>query len=86
MHAAMSTHLTPQDLQDRLAVLTAQLQGRVLDSDGNEVGSKEYLYQTFFVPYFADPRNASLAGALTFVLIWLAILWMMYRKGVIIKV
>ncbi|MFO1329720.1 MAG: DUF4863 family protein [Rubrivivax sp.] len=29
----MSTDLTPQDLQDRLAVLTAQLQGRVLDAD-----------------------------------------------------
>ena len=58
----------------------------ITQADGTEVGSKEYLYQTFFVPYFTDLRNASLAGALTFVLIWLGILWIMYRKGVIIKV
>ncbi|GAB3987486.1 DUF5009 domain-containing protein [Spirosoma daeguense] len=54
--------------------------------DGNEVGSKEYLFRTFIAPPFSDPRNASLAGALTFVLIWSGILWWMYRKNVIIKV
>ncbi len=54
--------------------------------DGSELGLKEVLYQTAFVPYFADPRNASLAGAVTFVVIWGVILWWMYRKNVIIKV
>jgi predicted acyltransferase len=54
--------------------------------DGTEIGSKEYLYRTLIAPPFTDPRNASLAGALTFVLIWFAILWWMYRKNVIIKV
>ncbi|WP_461100806.1 acyltransferase family protein [Spirosoma koreense] len=58
----------------------------VTQPDGTEVGSKEYLYRTFIAPPFADPRNASLAGALTFVLIWAVILWWMYRKNVIIKV
>ena len=53
---------------------------------GSPVGLKEYLYQTFVAPPFADPQMASLAGALTFVLIWFVILWIMYRKGVIIKV
>jgi predicted acyltransferase len=53
--------------------------------DGKEVGSKEYLYQTFFTPYFS-PVNASLAGAITFVLIWLVILWVMYNKKIIVKV
>ncbi|UOG73729.1 heparan-alpha-glucosaminide N-acetyltransferase domain-containing protein [Hymenobacter tibetensis] len=46
---------------------------------------KTWLYTTFFTPYFS-PINASLAGALVCVLIWLGILWIMYRKGVIIKV
>jgi predicted acyltransferase len=46
---------------------------------------KTWLYTTFFTPYFS-PVNASLAGALVCVLIWLGILWIMYRKGVIIKV
>lgn len=54
--------------------------------DGTEIGSKEYLYRTFIAPPFDDPKNASLAGALTFVLIWFGILWWMYRKNVIIKV
>lgn len=53
---------------------------------GTELGLKEYLYQTFIAPLFANPTNASLTGALTFVLIWFGILWWMYRKNVIIKV
>ena len=55
-------------------------------SDGTVVGLREYLYQTFIAPPFTDPKNASLVGALTFVLIWLGILWWMYRKNIIIKV
>lgn len=56
-----------------------------IDYQGESIGAKEYLYQKFFVPYFS-PVNASLAGAVTFVLIWLFILWLMYRKNVIIKI
>ncbi|RAK65086.1 acyltransferase family protein [Hymenobacter edaphi] len=51
-----------------------------------DTGLKEWLYQTLFVPLFADPRNASLAGALALVLIWLGILWWMYSRRIIIKV
>jgi predicted acyltransferase len=58
----------------------------VTKADGTEVGLKDYLYRTFIAPLFADPTNASLAGALTFVLIWAGILWWLYRKNVIIKV
>ena len=58
----------------------------VTNSDGTSTGLRDYLYRSLIAPPFADPRNASLAGALTFVLIWFAILWVMYRKKVIIKV
>jgi len=58
----------------------------VAGPDGTKVGLKEYLYRGFIAPLFSDPTNASLAGALTFVLIWFGILWWMYRKNVIIKV
>ncbi|WP_461065672.1 acyltransferase family protein [Spirosoma horti] len=58
----------------------------ITQPDGSEIGSKEYLYRTFIAPPFTDPKDASLAGALTFVLIWFGILWWMYRKNVIIKV
>lgn len=53
--------------------------------DGTTLNSREWMYETFFSPYFS-PINASLAGALTFVLIWLGILWLMYNKKIIIKV
>ncbi|TAE22864.1 MAG: DUF1624 domain-containing protein [Cytophagales bacterium] len=53
---------------------------------GTEVGLQAYLYQSFIAPLFANPYNASLAGALTCVLIWAVILWIMYRKNIIIKV
>lgn len=53
--------------------------------DGTTVNSREWIYETFFSPYFS-PINASLAGAVTFILIWLGILWWMYNKKIIIKV
>jgi len=53
--------------------------------DGTSINSREWMYETFFSPYFS-PVNASLAGAVTFILIWLGILWMMYSKKIIIKV
>ena len=59
---------------------------KIAQPNGTELGLKEVLYQAGFVPFFADPRNASLAGAVTFVVIWGVILWFMYRNEVIIKV
>jgi predicted acyltransferase len=59
---------------------------KVQHPDGSEIGAKEWLYQTLFVPYFESPYNASLAGALTFVLIWFGILGWMYQQKIIIKV
>jgi predicted acyltransferase len=53
--------------------------------DGNVLTSREWLYESFYSPYFS-PINASLAGAVTFILIWLGILWWMYSRKIIIKV
>ena len=53
---------------------------------GKAVGLKEWLYGWGIAPLFADPRNASLAGALALILIWGVILHWMRRKGVIWKV
>lgn len=58
---------------------------KIAGPDGQPIAMKTWLYNTFFTPYFS-PLNASLAGALVCVLIWLGVLWVMYRKGVIIKV
>ncbi|HEX9958905.1 MAG TPA: heparan-alpha-glucosaminide N-acetyltransferase domain-containing protein [Fibrella sp.] len=54
--------------------------------EGGTWGLKEYLYNGFIAPSFSDPKLASLAGALTFVAIWAVILWIMYRRRIIIKV
>ena len=59
---------------------------KVSRADGTEIGLQSYLFRSFIAPPFTDPKNASLAGALTFVLIWFGILWWMYRKNIIIKV
>jgi len=58
---------------------------KVPKADGEAAGLCTWLYDTFFVPYFS-PINASLAGAIVCVLIWLGILWIMYQKRIIIKV
>lgn len=52
---------------------------------GQRVGAQQYLYQTIFAPFFS-PVNASLAGALTFVLILLIPMWILYKKKIFIKV
>lgn len=46
---------------------------------------KAYIYNSVFTPLLA-PYNASLAYAIMFVLFWYAILWVMYKKNIIIKV
>lgn len=53
--------------------------------DGTILGAIPYAYQTFIAPHFS-PANASLVYAVTFVLIWLLTLWVMYNKKIIIKV
>lgn len=59
---------------------------KVSGADGKQVSVKDWLYHAFFTPFFTDPRNASLAGAITCVLIWLVVLGLMYRRRIIIKV
>ena len=52
---------------------------------GTRVNSRVWMYETFYTPYFT-PINASLAGAVTFILIWLLILWVMFKRKIIVKV
>lgn len=53
--------------------------------NGTRVGLQEYLYQTFFVPYFS-PINASVAGALVYVIILSIPMMILYKKKIFIKV
>ncbi|NLH62543.1 MAG: DUF5009 domain-containing protein [Ignavibacteriales bacterium] len=57
---------------------------KVTNTMGEEVALKTYLYNSIFVPLFS-PMNASLAWALTYVLIWLGLMWILYAKKIFIK-
>ena len=53
--------------------------------NGKEVGAQTWLYQTYFTPHFT-PINASFAWAITYILFWYVILYIMYNRNIIIKV
>jgi predicted acyltransferase len=56
-----------------------------VDSDGRRIPLQAWLYQTFFASWLS-PLNASLAFALAFVLFWFGILYVLYRRNIILKV
>lgn len=58
---------------------------KITQPDGDKTGALTAFYQKFFVPYFT-PVNASLAYAVFIVLFFYMILWVMYKKNIIIKV
>lgn len=58
---------------------------KIKQPNGEEIGALTAFYKTFFVPYFS-PINASLAYAIVFILFFYVILWIMYKKNIIIKV
>jgi len=56
-----------------------------VEYDGKSQSIQSVIYQTAFATWL-PPRVASLAFALTFVLFWLGILTVMYRRNIILKV
>jgi len=58
---------------------------KIEDENGDKTGALSWFNQTFFTPYFS-PINASLAYAIFVVLFFYVILWVMYKKNIIIKV
>lgn len=57
----------------------------ITSADGKDVALKSFLYNTFFLSWL-QPINASLVFALTYVLIWLGFMWILYARNVFIKV
>ncbi len=58
---------------------------KVTDAAGSEVSLKTYLFSNLFLSWL-DPINASLLWAITYVLIWLGLMWILYTKKIFIKV
>ena len=53
--------------------------------DGKLISLKSFLYHEVFASWLS-PVNASLAFALTNVVFWLAVMWVLYRKQIFIKI
>jgi predicted acyltransferase len=56
-----------------------------VESGGQQISLQAWIYRTFHASWLA-PRNASLLFAVTFVLVWFAILWVLYRRRIFLKV
>lgn len=58
---------------------------KVAGADGKEIGLQTWIHQTVFAP-LADARTSSLMYAVCFILFWLFLMWVLYRKRIYIKV
>ena len=65
----------------------ARLMGliKVPQPDGSRPSLQGYIYDHAYASWLA-PNRASLAFALSFILLWLFFMWLLYRKNIIIKV
>ena len=53
--------------------------------EGKFVTLQQWIFNNFFLTW-ASPINASLAFAICFILVWLFLMWLLYRKGIYLKV
>ena len=64
--------------------LVAKLMG-LIEVGAAGVSLKGWVYDHLFV-FWAEPMNRSLAFALSYVLLWLFLMWLLYRKRIFIKI
>lgn len=66
--------------------LMAELLGLIkVSSGGASVPLQEWIFQHLFASW-ASPINASLAFAIAFVLVWLGLMWILYRRKIFLSV
>jgi predicted acyltransferase len=58
---------------------------KISGADGSEVSLKSYLFDLLFLSWL-DPYNASLLWAVSYILLWLGLMWILYAKNIFIKV
>ena len=58
---------------------------KMTGSDGTKVSLGSWIYENLFASW-ASPINASLAFAIAFVLVWLGLMWILYKRKIFIKV
>lgn len=57
----------------------------VTKPDGSPLALQSWIYDHAFASWLA-PNNASLAFAISFILLWLFFMWLLYRRNIIIKI
>ena len=67
--------------------LMARMMGiiKVSGAEGKPTSLQGWIYDTIFVP-LADAKTSSLMFAICFILFWLFLMWLLYRKRIYIKV
>jgi predicted acyltransferase len=58
---------------------------RVAGPEGKDISLQQWIFNNLFLSW-AEPVNASLAYAVTFILFWLVLMWLLYRRRILIKV
>jgi predicted acyltransferase len=58
---------------------------KVADGKGGETSLQGWIFDNIFLA-IASPINASLLYAICFILFWLGLMWILYRKEIYIKV
>jgi predicted acyltransferase len=58
---------------------------QITNADGSKMGLESWLYESFYSPSFS-PINASLAWAITQILFWFVVLYILYKRNIFIKV
>lgn len=58
---------------------------RVAETNGADASLQEWIFTNLFLSW-ASPIDASLAFAVSYVLLWLFLMWLLYRKRIYIKV
>ncbi|HEX6126042.1 MAG TPA: hypothetical protein VFZ23_11780, partial [Pyrinomonadaceae bacterium] len=53
--------------------------------EGKDITLQQWIFNNAFLSW-ASPINASLAYAISFILLWLFLMWLLYRKKIYIKV
>lgn len=78
-------------LNPLIAFLGSGLMARMIGSlvkvsyNGKSISLQQWSYQVAFEPYFAD-KFASLLWALCFVAFWYVVLWVLYKRNIVLKV
>lgn len=58
---------------------------KLTNAEGKTISLQKWIFDSIFLP-LASPINASLAYAICFILFWLFLMWLLYRKRIFIKV